>query len=143
MFWSALNPILQKKIWFFFWFFWKKKNGPLPFFIFTKKVLVKYPSCFRLIFYTPRGDTTDKIILADGKTIVIIGSTEKVRIEAHGSKCELNFIVLSNNVIPILLGVDWFCKTHATLNVEKQELMFNTKLQVNVNEVYRSKRTNE
>ena len=86
-------------------------------------------------------ETNEKVRLADGKTILIVGNTEKVRIEAHGSKCELNFIVLANNVIPMLLGVDWFCKTHATLNVEKQELTFNTKLQVSG--VYRSKRKNE
>jgi len=86
-------------------------------------------------------ESKEKVRLADGNTILIIGSTEKVRVRAHGSKCEINFIILSNNVIPMLLGVDWFCKTHATLNVEKQEITFNSKHQVNG--VYRSKKMEE
>ena len=69
-------------------------------------------------------EINEVVKLADGNTTHILGITDELLVEVSITACKLKFIVLPNKSIPILLGLDWFHKTHAKINFRNQEITF-------------------
>jgi len=78
-----------------------------------------------------------KIKVANNEVIDCFGETGKLKVRVGDSVCDLKFVIMEHDDHPVLLGLDWFGHTGASLNpaanaltFPRHVLMLNTKTKI-------------
>ena len=61
---------------------------------------------------------------ANNAVTTVVGVTDELRIDIHGHSCSISFIVLDHDDHELLLGLDWFRLTGASLHPRDLVLKF-------------------
>ena len=61
---------------------------------------------------------------ANNAVTSVVGITERLKIDIHGHSCQLSFVILKHDDHELLLGIDWFKLTGASLHPSDLVLKF-------------------
>lgn len=68
-----------------------------------------------------------KVKVADNTINDVIGKTNPLNVTLGDSYCNISFLVMEHDDHPILLGLDWFSMTDASLNPSQNTITFQRK----------------
>ncbi|RNA10399.1 pol poly, partial [Brachionus plicatilis] len=68
--------------------------------------------------------SSSKIKTADNTISMVVGKTEKIKLDIQGHVCFMEFLIIDHEDNDGLLGLDWFMQTGASLNPSQKLIKF-------------------